>query len=183
MLVYNITLQTLSTSLYSSIFLFPVWFSNFFFELEFLTLKLYLSIILTFILIFFYNQGTFNGQALRTFHGDPNLGVPTVPQQPPLGKFRVSSMARFELRTMCHLLRPCFLEFALTYYATITSYFTYEIPFIFFFTFYIYLFLLCYYMRLKILNEISPIPTRMPLGPIFLILGILILSGFKWDLF
>ena len=119
MLVYNITLQTLSTSLYSSIFLFPVWFSNFFFELEFLTLKLYLSIILTFILIFFYNQGTFNGQALRTFHGDPNLGVPTVPQQPPLGKFRVSSMARFKPKTMCHLLGPHFPMFALTNWATL----------------------------------------------------------------
>ena len=37
------------------------------------------------IFFFFYNQGTFHDQALWTLHGDPNLGVLTVPQQPAVG--------------------------------------------------------------------------------------------------
>ena len=55
----------------------------------------------------------------RTLHGDPNLGVLTAPQQPTPGKFRVSSVAGFEPRTMCHLLGPHFPVFALTNWATL----------------------------------------------------------------
>ena len=42
-------------------------------------------------------------------------------QQLVLGKFRVSSVARFELRIMYHLLRPHFPVFALTNWATLTG--------------------------------------------------------------
>ena len=60
------------------------------------------------------NRGTFHSQALRTLHGDPNLEVLTAPQQLARGKFRVSSVARFKPRMMCHLLEPYFLVFTLT---------------------------------------------------------------------
>ena len=60
----------------------------------------------------FDNRGTFHGQALRTLHGDPNLRVLTTLQQPTLGKFRVSSVAGFKPRTMCHLLGPHFPVFS-----------------------------------------------------------------------
>ena len=52
------------------------------------------------IYIYFENQGTFHGQALRTLHGDPNLGMLTVLQQPAPSKFKVSSMTGFEPWTM-----------------------------------------------------------------------------------
>ena len=56
----------------------------------------------------FDNRGTFHDQILGTFHGDPNLRVLTALQQPASGKFRISSVARFEPRTMCYLLGPHF---------------------------------------------------------------------------
>ncbi|RVW74561.1 Copper-transporting ATPase PAA1, chloroplastic [Vitis vinifera] len=64
-------------------------------------------------------RGIFHGQALRNFHGDQNLEVLTAPQQPTLGKLRVSSVVGFEPRTMCHLLGPHFPVFALTNWATL----------------------------------------------------------------
>ena len=72
-------------------------------------------------IFFFYNRGTFHGQALRTLHGDPNLEVLTIPQQLAPSKFRVSSVAKFEPKTMCHLLGLHFLVFALTNWATLTG--------------------------------------------------------------
>ena len=53
-------------------------------------------------------------QALRTLHGDPNLGVLTVPEQPTLGKFRVLSMAGFKPKIICHLWGPHLLVFVMT---------------------------------------------------------------------
>ena len=70
---------------------------------------------------FFDNRGTFHGKALRTLHGDPNLGVLTAPEQPTFGKFMVLSVAGVELRTMCHLLGPYFLVFAFTNWTTLTG--------------------------------------------------------------
>lgn len=54
---------------------------------------------------------------LRTLHGDPNLGMLIVSQQPILSKFMVLSISRFKPKTMCHLLGPNFLVFALTNWA------------------------------------------------------------------
>ena len=68
-----------------------------------------------------YNRGTFHGQALRTLHGDPNLGVLTTPRQPTPSKFKVSSVTTFEPKTMCHLLGLHFLVFALTNWATLAG--------------------------------------------------------------
>ena len=62
--------------------------------------------------------GTFYGLALRTLHGDPNFRVLTTPQQPTPSKFKVSSMVRFELKTIHHLLGLHFSVFALTNWAT-----------------------------------------------------------------
>ena len=56
----------------------------------------------------FDNRGTFHDQILRTLHGDLNLRALTALQLPASGKFRVSSVARFEPRTMCYLLGPHF---------------------------------------------------------------------------
>ena len=70
---------------------------------------------------FFDNRGTFHGKALRTLHGDPNLGVLTTLEQPTSGRFMVLSMAGVELRTMCHLLGPYFLVFAFTNWTTLTG--------------------------------------------------------------
>ena len=70
---------------------------------------------------FFDSRGIFHGQALRNFHGDQNLEVLTAPQQPTLGKLRVSSVVGFEPRTMCHLLGPHFPVFALTNWATLVG--------------------------------------------------------------
>ena len=71
-------------------------------------------------LLFFFlflcdNQGTFHGQAFRTLYGDLNLE-----QQPP-GKFRVSSITRFEPKTMCHLVGPHFPMFAPPNWVTLAS--------------------------------------------------------------
>ena len=62
--------------------------------------------------------GTFYGLALRTLHGDPNFRVLTAPQQPTPSKFKVSSIVRFKLRTIYHLLGLHFSVFALTNWAT-----------------------------------------------------------------
>lgn len=59
---------------------------------------------------------------MAKLHGDPNFRVLTAPQQPAPGKFRVSSVAGFELRIMCHLLEPHFPVFALTNWAILSSY-------------------------------------------------------------
>ena len=59
----------------------------------------------------FDNQGTFHGQALKTLHGNPNLGVLTGSQQSAPGKFKVSLVAKFEPRTICRLLGPHFQIF------------------------------------------------------------------------
>ena len=78
------------------------------------------EILMIYIYIYIYfNRGTFHGQTLRTLHGDPNLEMLTTPQQPALVKFKVSSMARFKPKTMCHLLGPHFPMFALTNWATL----------------------------------------------------------------
>ena len=69
----------------------------------------------------FDNCETFHGQAFRTLYGDPNLGVLAASQQLEPGKFRGSSMVEFKLRTMCHLLGPHFLVFALTNWATLAG--------------------------------------------------------------
>ena len=71
--------------------------------------------------LFFYNRGTFHGQTLRTLHEDPNLGVLITLQQLASGKFRVLLVVGFEFRTMCHLLGPYFLVFALTNWATLVG--------------------------------------------------------------
>ena len=78
------------------------------------------SLIQSTILFFFNNRGTgtFYGLALRTLHGDPNFRVLTTPQQPTPSKFKVSSMVRFELKTIYHLLGLHFSVFALTNWAT-----------------------------------------------------------------
>ena len=58
--------------------------------------------------------GTFHGQTFRTLHRDPNLRVLTALQQPVPSKFKISSVAGFKSRTMCHLLGPHFPVFSLT---------------------------------------------------------------------
>ena len=93
-----------------------------FIKLKYLLFSFTCSLHTSFFLFFFFfsnNWGTFHGQALRTLHGDPNLKVLTAPQQPIPSKFRVSSVARFKPKTMCHLLRPHFPVFTLTNWATL----------------------------------------------------------------
>ena len=52
---------------------------------------------------------------------DPNIGVLTAQQQPAPDKFRISLVAKFEPKTMCLLLGPYFLVFALTNWATLVG--------------------------------------------------------------
>ena len=77
--------------------------------------------IFIFILFFCDNQGTFHGQALKTLHGDPNLGVLTTSQQLAPGKFKVSLVVEFKPKTMYHLLGPHFPVFTLTNWATLVG--------------------------------------------------------------
>ena len=58
----------------------------------------------------------------KPVHGNPNLGVLTAPQQLAPGKFKVSSIARFKPKIMCHLLRPHLLVVAQTNWATLASF-------------------------------------------------------------
>ena len=57
---------------------------------------------------------------LGLFIGTQTWGA-NSPQQPTSGKFKISSVIGFKPRTMCHLLEPHFLVFALANWATWTS--------------------------------------------------------------
>ena len=79
------------------------------FQILYIIIKYYKFCYIYIYINIFYNRGTFYGQALKTLHGESNLGVLTIPQQPVPGKFKVSSVVGFEPKTMCHLLGPHFL--------------------------------------------------------------------------